>query len=345
MSVDTRLQVFLSSTSNDLAVERADLLSRIQAHDYFVAGMEQWPASAVRTAEFLQNKIKQSDYVVLVSAGQYGSLMPDYDISYTEFEYEYAISTGKVVLIFLRKNSQELIDQLAATDADGAARLHKFHERLKNSARPVKMWSSSAELAGEVIRALQESGSAKENAGWIRIDQIDKNFADQATETKIANLEGTVYSLWARFNEIRRNVQEHARQLPEVSGSRAPDISGRWECTTKHTIQTIYQRYNQIASRHPTGAFDHYMRGWWSRDHFSYDVWRINLDTNNFTIMQSKIHDITYNSFKSTIVGTDGFQELEYDFRENLEWRRLSTLQKSTKPEKPRRAIFRFTRK
>jgi hypothetical protein len=209
---------------------------------------------------------------------------------------------------------------------------------------PFVKWTSNSELTGEVIRALLEARQEKNTAGWIRLDDLDKQFANRATQSKIANLEGSVYSLWARLNEIRRNVQEHARQLPEVSLSRAPDISGLWECTTKFTIERIYQRHGEIGSRFCTGAFDHYLRGWWVRDHFSYDVWRINVETNQFTIMQGKMYDITENSFKSTIFATDGYQELEANFRENLEWRRLETKEKllDPAPKKRQRRLIRL---
>jgi Domain of unknown function (DUF4062) len=69
MSVPTvRLQVFLSSTSQDLESEREILLSRIARHGYFVAGMEQWPASGIPTLEFIQDQIRESDFVIVVTA-------------------------------------------------------------------------------------------------------------------------------------------------------------------------------------------------------------------------------------------------------------------------------------
>jgi len=306
--------------------------------------MEQWPASGIPTLEFIQNQIDQSDIVVLVSAGRYGVVVPDLEISYTEFEYEYAINNDKIVLVFICDNSDRLVEELNERDPASAQKLRTFHRRLITSGYPIRKWASRTELASEVVRALLDARRIKSSAGWVRLDRLDQQFADRATQAKIANLEGAVYSLWARLNEIRKNVQEHARQLPDVSESRAPCVSGVWECTTKFTIMNIHQRHSEIASRFGTGAFDHYLRGWWVRDHFSYEVWRINLQTQQFTIMQGRLFDIKENTFKTTVFATDGFQELGVDFRENLEWRRLETNGKASPPPRgrPRQRILRF---
>ena len=76
--------------------------------DAFPTGMEIFPAADDDAWTLIQRVIDASDYYLLISAGKYGSVNERSGLSYTEMEYDYAISAGKPVMAFLHGDLGEL---------------------------------------------------------------------------------------------------------------------------------------------------------------------------------------------------------------------------------------------
>jgi hypothetical protein len=317
------MQVFVSSSSSDLREQRSALLAAIVRGGRFPAGMEQWAAADVRALDIIQRHIDQSDVVVVVSAGRYGSLLDGRDISYTEHEFEYARSKGKPTFVFLHRESEQLIHELRATDADSAERLSRFHDRLKQSHRTIRTWSTSDELSNEVLRALQETTALPQSAGWVRLDELDQAFADTVTQKRIVELQDWNFALLTRLSEIMTNAREFGRDLPKASEQAAPNIQGLWVAKGKFNKLRIFQRDSMIAGYSEGGAFDHILHGFWIDDRFSYEIWRINKRSQGFTIMYGILLAPSAKRIITQVEATDGAQELKKGFKERLEWDRL----------------------
>jgi hypothetical protein len=84
-------KVFVSSTYEDLREERAAVQKGLLQLGCLPVGMELFPAADEETWNFIKLQINDSDYYVVVVAGRYGSPGAD-GISFTEMEYDYAIS-------------------------------------------------------------------------------------------------------------------------------------------------------------------------------------------------------------------------------------------------------------
>jgi hypothetical protein len=113
-------QVFVSSTYSDLKDERRQV-SEFLAKDGFVpAGMELFPAADQQQLEFIKRVIDRCDYYVVIVGGRYGSLADEH-ISFTEKEYEYALTKGIPVLAFLHAAPDSI--EVGRTDKDGAKAL------------------------------------------------------------------------------------------------------------------------------------------------------------------------------------------------------------------------------
>ena len=89
--MDKRYQVFISSTYSDLKEERSRVMKSIMDMDCIPAGMELFPAVDEEQFEFIKRIIDDSDYYILIIGGRYGS-MTENGISYTEMEFDYAMS-------------------------------------------------------------------------------------------------------------------------------------------------------------------------------------------------------------------------------------------------------------
>src|SRR5438067_1667294 len=101
--MDKRFQVFVSSTYEDLREARQEVMKALLELDCIPAGMELFPAANEDQWTLIKGVIDDCDYYIVVVGGRYGSTGPG-GVSYTELEYEYAISQQKPVLGFLHKD-------------------------------------------------------------------------------------------------------------------------------------------------------------------------------------------------------------------------------------------------
>lgn len=90
-----RLQVFVSSTYTDLVEERQAAVAAILKAGHIPAGMELFTAGDRSQLKTIERWIDESDVYLLVLGGRYGSIEPISGLSYTELEYDYAISQEK----------------------------------------------------------------------------------------------------------------------------------------------------------------------------------------------------------------------------------------------------------
>ena len=72
-----RYQVFISSTYDDLKIERERVTWQVLKLRHIPVGMETFPAAPDRGWETIRRFIDTSDYYVIVLAGRYGSIDPE----------------------------------------------------------------------------------------------------------------------------------------------------------------------------------------------------------------------------------------------------------------------------
>lgn len=90
-----KLQVFVSSTYDDLKKERQAAVEAILTAGHIPAGMELFTAGDESQMEVIKQWIDESDVYLLILGGRYGSIEPKSGKSYIHLEYEYAIEKGK----------------------------------------------------------------------------------------------------------------------------------------------------------------------------------------------------------------------------------------------------------
>ena len=85
-----KYQIFISSTFEDLQNERRDALEAILITKNIPIGMEAFVASSQKQFEYIKECINSCDYYILLVGGRYGTIHPEFNISYTELEFDYA---------------------------------------------------------------------------------------------------------------------------------------------------------------------------------------------------------------------------------------------------------------
>jgi hypothetical protein len=164
-----RFEVFVSSTYSDLREARQRVTMALPESDAFPTGMEIFPATDDDAWTLIRRIIDGCDYYLLVIAGRYGSIDPTSGLSYTEMEYNYAVSAGKPVMAFLHGNPGSLESRLCESTDEGRAKLKDFQEKVKK-AKHVKLWQSVDELSGQVALTYNKFVRFYPATGWVRAD-------------------------------------------------------------------------------------------------------------------------------------------------------------------------------
>lgn len=99
-----KLRIFVSSTYEDLKEERGRVLDAIVEAGYDPSGMELFSGGRP-TLEAICASIDESDVYVLIMGARYGSMLPNRNMSYTEFEYRYAMKKGMPLIVIALSDS------------------------------------------------------------------------------------------------------------------------------------------------------------------------------------------------------------------------------------------------
>lgn len=176
--MEKRFQVFVSSTYTDLIEERKEVTQAILKCNCFPAGMELFPASNKTQWDIIKRVIEDSDFYLLIIAGRYGSLGKDDNgkkISYTEMEFDYALSLGKPIIVMMHKDPDSLSSKLVEKSTANIQKLIKFREKAATG-RMVSFWENKDQLHSAVLDSLHKiMNDNPEAIGWIRANFIIKD--------------------------------------------------------------------------------------------------------------------------------------------------------------------------
>ena len=200
--MEKRYQVFVSSTFADLKEERRKVIQTLMEMDCIPSGMEIFPAADEEQWEFIKKVISDCDYYILIIGGRYGSLTSE-GISYTEKEYDYAVSIGLKVLAFLHENPNEIPVKKSELDPHLREKLISFRNRVSQG-RIVKFWNKAEELSGLVALSLQKTIKTYPSVGWVR--------ANIVANAEVLN----------EVNELRKRNDELSQYVAQLESQIAP---------------------------------------------------------------------------------------------------------------------------
>ncbi len=160
--MDKIYRVFISSTYEDLVEERKEVTQALLEMNCFPTGMELFQASNDTQWDLIKKVIDSCDYYIVIVAGRYGSIHNETGKSYTQMEYEYALSVGIPILGFIRSD----LSKLPHNKVDNLTLVKRFIKIVKQ--KEVKYWSTSHELAGVVSRAMHRAMEDYPRIGWTR---------------------------------------------------------------------------------------------------------------------------------------------------------------------------------
>lgn len=207
--------------------ERRAVSQALLALNHFPAGMELFPASNDDQWTLIRGVIDDSDYYIIIIGGRYGSVTEE-GISFTEKEFDYAVSSGKPILAFVHSNPDSIAS--GRTDQNDAARakLEKLREKVLTG-RMAKFWNSPETLGLAVTQAVSAETKRHPGEGWVR-----------------GNLSGDP----VRLNELNSQIEELKRALEKARTLPPPGAEQYAQGDEEFEINYTYRR-TYLASETP----------------------------------------------------------------------------------------------
>jgi len=172
-----KFQIFISSTYEDLKEEHEVAIKTILSLYHIPIGMEMFNAGDNDQWTVISRTIEMSDYYVVIIGGRYGSTT-DSGVSYTEKEYDYAISKGIPVLAFIKDENSPLTPAQREPDPTKQQKLSDFCEKAKK--KYVGFWQTKDDFATQLSISLQKAFIEQPRMGWVRATQditLDKGIS------------------------------------------------------------------------------------------------------------------------------------------------------------------------
>ena len=239
-----RYQVFVSSTFEDLQVERKEVMQALLELDCIPAGMELFPASNDDQWSLIKKVIDDCDYYLLIIGGRYGSIDEKSGKSYTQMEFEYALSTNKPIISFLHKNPEMIPSIKTEQTPEGKTKLDEFRKLAQK--KLVKYWNNPENLGSVISRSMVKLIKDNPAEGWVRAE------SDETSIREIARLQKENSELKKLLGEVATEAPKGAEKL-----SQGDDIytalCGFW-CSNKKTGKTyeytseVVLKWNEIFS-------------------------------------------------------------------------------------------------
>lgn len=177
--------IFVSSTYKDLIEERKVASNAILSVGHIPMGMELFTPNGSSSIDVIKAAIDNSDFLLLIIGGKYGSTCVDDGVekSYVEMEYDYAKKTNKPVLLFYYKDISKLPVYKVEEAQKRKNKLLKLLTKVQNDVLGME-WSDEGELEKKIIATLaQINNNEHETLGWIRVRDVDSEILNMDSET------------------------------------------------------------------------------------------------------------------------------------------------------------------
>ncbi|HOH56072.1 MAG TPA: DUF4062 domain-containing protein [bacterium] len=223
--MESKIQIFVSSTFNDLKSERQAAVEAILKAGHIPAGMELFIAGDKSQWEVIKKWILDSDVYMLILGGRYGSIEPKSGLSYTELEYDFAVKSGKPYFAVVI-DEKELEKRIKKPGKENVAEIQNPEKLAAFRAKVLSQMSSFfcdfKDIKLCILETLPNIIKEKNIKGWIRASDVTDIYEDtkeifditkqngneqQIRSNFLKQPEGT-FSIWALINENHTNDEK-----------------------------------------------------------------------------------------------------------------------------------------
>jgi len=178
--MNSKLQIFISSTYTNLKAERQAAVEAILKAGHIPAGMELFTAGDRSQWEVIQRWITETDIYMLILGNKYGSIEPDSGLSYTELEYDFAVRNGKPLFAVvieeaaLEKKEMHALDS-GISEGDNPEKLMAF--RTKVLSKMSSFFSDPKDVKLAVLETVPLLAADYKLKGWVRAGKLPEILA------------------------------------------------------------------------------------------------------------------------------------------------------------------------
>lgn len=202
-----KLQVFVSSTFQDLVEERQAAVSAILKSGHIPAGMELFTSGDKSQMDTIQKWIDESDVYMLILGGRYGSIEPTSGVSYTELEYEYAIEHDKPLFaVVINEDALETKVKTHGTEMlerENPSQLEMFRQKVLSNIS--SFFDDTKDIKLCVYESLSDFSSNRDLKGWVSAGEIANT---QSLLDEIGRLNGDLSDVKEQLEDAQKRVAE-----------------------------------------------------------------------------------------------------------------------------------------
>ncbi|AWK86232.1 DUF4062 domain-containing protein [Azospirillum thermophilum] len=216
-----KFQIFVSSTYKDLIEERDVVFKTVVDLLHIPLGMERFISSAGDKISYIKKQIDQADYFFLILGVRYGEKEKSSGKSYTELEYEYALSQKIPVIAFVmteEARKESISRNPSIIDGDDTEAFIRFRNRVQ--ADPIVMpWKDRSELAVFCQRALIHHFEFTPRPGWVRFNEVDQILKQNMSEvtSRLALAESSLSATLKEKDDALKEVATLKKKISENS--------------------------------------------------------------------------------------------------------------------------------
>jgi Domain of unknown function (DUF4062) len=219
-----KLQVFVSSTYEDLKEERQAAVEAILSAGHIPAGMELFAAGDETQMRVIERWIDESDVFLLILGGRYGSIEPTSGKSYVQLEYEYAQKQNKpffaVVIDGDHLEQKVLKHGSAMMEKKNPQALEIFRDQV--TSKLIRFFRDPRDIKLAVYETLNDFSRRDELIGWVPGNQVNSG---------------------AVAEELARSAKENAELRKRVS-----ELEGSGEAENQQHFQSLEPRIGEVIS-------------------------------------------------------------------------------------------------
>ncbi|EJF7266476.1 DUF4062 domain-containing protein [Vibrio parahaemolyticus] len=218
-----KLQVFVSSTYEDLKGDRQAAVSAILKAGHIPAGMELFTSGDKSQMDTIRRWIDESDIYMLILGGRYGSVEPTTGVSYTELEYNYALEQDKPLFaVVIDESALEVRVRQYGTDLmekDNPKQLKDFRDKVLSNIS--SFFDDEKDIRLCVYESLSDFATNRDLKGWVSSDEVtsSQSLLDEISALRLENdkLKQELVNAEKKLNQPRSKVKnEDFDELIEV---------------------------------------------------------------------------------------------------------------------------------
>ncbi|WP_017388461.1 DUF4062 domain-containing protein [Acinetobacter calcoaceticus] len=239
--LDTRYQIFISTSGRDMQPERMVLSQTLVGMGFFAWGLEH---RTPLTTTLARRQIDECDYVILLLGSQYGEQAIS-GVSYLSLEYEYALSQAKPIIVFMHEQPENREIDLQETHPQLKDKFLAFRKKLLHEAEHIFYFKTPRELELAVRLNIPLMVEQHMGQGWVPAHQAQQLQDEiRLLKSKISQLEQRLIEPSTQLNEVApQDIFAFEYQIQAFQDGNFKELKRQRQMTWSQLLSVLAKRF------------------------------------------------------------------------------------------------------